>query len=83
MPRCSRREGTAAVAVGQVVAAGTLIGRVGNAGTSSEPHLHLHAFKIDATGRQAAVPITVTGLKSTAGVSLTGIPKGDTIYETP
>ena len=36
-----RRE-TVAVAVGERVTAGQLLGRVGNSGNSSEPHVHLH-----------------------------------------
>jgi hypothetical protein len=77
------RQGSARVALGQTVAAGTLIARVGNAGASSEPHLHFHAFKIDATDRQAAVPVAVNGMRSTTGAPLTGVPKGDTMYQTP
>lgn len=37
------RPGSVAVAVGDRVRAGQLLGRVGNSGNSSEPHLHLHA----------------------------------------
>ena len=77
------RQGTATVHVGQTVYAGSVIALVGNAGNSSEPHLHFHVFKIDATGRQVAVPITIPGLKSTSGASLTGIPKGGEMYLTP
>jgi hypothetical protein len=77
------RQGTATVTVGQTVYAGSVIALVGNAGNSSEPHLHFHAFKIDATGRQVAVPVTVPGLKSTSGASLSGIPKGGFQYFTP
>lgn len=36
--------GTVAVRVGQVVQPGDLIGRIGNSGNSSEPHLHLQAM---------------------------------------
>lgn len=39
------RQGSVAVSVGQELAEGTLIGRVGNSGNSSEPHLHIHAVK--------------------------------------
>lgn len=37
------RPGTVTVAVGDRVAAGQLLGEVGNSGNSTEPHLHLHA----------------------------------------
>ena len=36
------RRGTVAVAVGERVVAGQLLGHVGNSGNSSEPHVHLH-----------------------------------------
>jgi hypothetical protein len=77
------RQGTATVTVGQTVYAGSVIALVGNAGNSSEPHLHFHAFKIDATGRQVAVPVTVPGMRSLAGAALSGIPKGGFQYQTP
>jgi murein DD-endopeptidase MepM/ murein hydrolase activator NlpD len=71
------------VTVGQTVYAGSVIALVGNAGASDAPHLHFHAFKIDSTGRQAAVPITVPGMKSASGASVSGVPKGGLIYQTP
>jgi hypothetical protein len=77
------RQGSAVVAVGQVVAAGTKIAEVGNAGSSSEPHLHFHAFRVDNTGRVAAVPTVINGLTSLNGVGLAGIPKGGLRYQTP
>lgn len=36
------RPGTLSVKVGDVVKAGDLLGRVGNTGSSTEPHLHMH-----------------------------------------
>lgn len=77
------RQGTATVHVGQTVYAGSVIALVGNAGNSSEPHLHFHMFKIDSTGRQAAVAFQVPGMKSASGANVTGVPKGGFIYRTP
>jgi hypothetical protein len=48
--------GSAAVDSGRVVQAGAPVGRVGNSGNSSEPHLHVHATR-DGRG----VPITFAG----------------------
>lgn len=39
------REGTVAVTAGEHVVAGQDLGRVGNSGNTSEPHLHVHAVR--------------------------------------
>lgn len=51
--------GSLAVVEGQSVAVGTPIGRVGNSGNTTEPHLHIHAVDA-ATG--VAVPTTLGGV---------------------
>ena len=38
------RKGSLAVSAGESVTTGETLGRVGNSGNSSEPHLHMHAF---------------------------------------
>ena len=38
------RKGTIAVKGGEIVTQGEMLGRVGNSGNSSEPHLHMHAY---------------------------------------
>lgn len=38
------RKGSIAVQGGEIVSAGDTLGRVGNSGNSSEPHLHMHAY---------------------------------------
>lgn len=38
-------QGGVAVAAGQAVDAGQVVGRVGNSGNTSEPHLHIHAVQ--------------------------------------
>ena len=58
------REGSIAVEVGQRVAAGDLLGRIGNSGSATGPHLHIHAergpLKKDFSDN-TPVPITFEG----------------------
>jgi hypothetical protein len=51
------RPNSAVVEVGQSVKAGDMLARVGNAGSSSAPHLHLAAYRIDETGHINAIPM--------------------------
>lgn len=54
------QNGSVSVKVGDRVSAGQLIGKVGNSGGTSEPHLHIHAQKHVTTGSGstwAPVPI--------------------------
>jgi hypothetical protein len=44
------RPGTVAAGDGDDVAAGQVLGEVGNSGNSTEPHLHLHAEDADGVG---------------------------------
>ena len=61
------RSGSVAVAEGEPVRRGARLGRVGNSGNSTEPHLHVHAVRghstdplvVIATGE--AVPLTFGG----------------------
>ena len=61
------RSGSVAVARGDRVRRGTLLGRVGNSGNSTEPHLHIHAVRGSETDPGAvlatahAVPLTFNG----------------------
>lgn len=61
------RSGSVAVARGDRVRRGTLLGRVGNSGNSTEPHLHVHAVRGRETDPGAvlasapAVPLTFNG----------------------
>lgn len=43
------KQGSIVVSVGDVVSPGDLLGRIGNSGTSSEPHLHIHHQRQDPT----------------------------------
>ena len=58
---CHLQRGSVAVTTGQHVVSGQLVGRCGNSGNSTEPHLHLHVVD-DRDIRQArAVPIRFNG----------------------
>ncbi len=52
------------VTVGQLVVSGNLLGKVGNSGNTTEPHLHIHAERGGEPGvilDGEAVPITIDG----------------------
>lgn len=75
------RQGSATVKVGQRVKAGDVLGRVGNAGISSEPHLHFDTMGYDRTGRLRNIPVRIEGLKSPDGKPADGgVPKGGVEY---
>lgn len=74
------RQGSAVVKVGQHVAAGDPLGRVGNAGFSTEPHLHFACFRIDATGRVRALPMELKALRTLSGEEVKGVPVGGEQY---
>lgn len=52
------RRGTVLVSAGEQVVAGQPLGRVGNLGNSTEPHLHIHAER-DGVG----MPLVFGGVK--------------------
>jgi murein DD-endopeptidase MepM/ murein hydrolase activator NlpD len=67
---------------GQRVTAGQLLGQLGNAGQSTEPHLHFQYSEIDATGHQRPLAVRFIGLKSQDGRALNGVPRGGQEYQT-
>ncbi len=78
------RKGSATVKVGQPVKAGDVLGRVGNAGISSEPHLHFGYLGLDRTGRFRNIPVRIEGLKTVDGKPADGgVPKGRVEYDSP
>lgn len=58
---CHLQEDSVMVAPGQVVRAGEEVGRCGNSGNSTEPHLHLQVVDARDVARATAVPITFEG----------------------
>jgi hypothetical protein len=64
---------------GDPVNVGDLLGRVGNSGSSSEPHLHFGVSEIDKTGRLHLLPAQFEGLKTEQNLSVNAVP-GNGIY---
>lgn len=64
---CHLRQGGVDVRVGQRVAPGDPVGRCGNSGNSTEPHLHLQAMDARRPDRAGAVPITFRGVLPRGG----------------
>lgn len=54
------KQGSVIVSVGDTLAPGDVLGRVGNSGTSSEPHLHIHHQRQDPT--KTLYPLFAEGL---------------------
>ena len=67
------KKGSIAVSGGQIVTEGETLGRVGNSGNSSEPHLHMHAYiggTLDYNAGQG-VPMTFAGRFLVRGSTVT------------
>lgn len=58
---CHLQQGSGVVSVGQRVRVGDEIGRCGNSGNSTEPHVHVQAMTSADVERAASAPITFEG----------------------
>jgi hypothetical protein len=74
------RRGSVAVAAGDRVAAGAPIGRCGNSGNSSEPHLHFHLQTTPDLGRGDGLPAQFAAYRADGATVENGEPRrGQTI----
>lgn len=69
---CHLQWGSGAVRAGDHVRAGDLIGRCGNSGNSTEPHLHIQAFAGRSIEDARAVPMTFRGALPRNGTIVLG-----------
>lgn len=58
---CHLRRGSLAVRPGDPVRAGEVLGRCGNSGNSTEPHVHLQVMDAPDPTAARAVPFTLPG----------------------
>lgn len=58
---CHLQRGSVGVRLGQEVRVGEVLGRCGNSGNSTEPHVHLQAIDRADAGHAGPVPITFGG----------------------
>jgi hypothetical protein len=78
------RQGSAKVKVGDHVKAGQVLAHLGNAGSSSEPHLHFGYLIFDQkVGYYKNVPVRIMSLKSEDGRLVDGIMKDGFYIYTP
>ena len=76
--------GSVAVRVGDRVEAGQPLGRVGNSGNSSEPHVHLHLQDSPRVYFGEAIPFYFYGYRHSGRVVARGMPEGghrDGLYQ--
>ena len=64
---CHLQQGSVGVRPGQRVRVGETLGRCGNSGNSTEPHVHLQAIDRPDVLHAAAVPITFGGRLPSSG----------------
>ena len=77
---CHFRQGTVLVKPGDTVKAGDVLGRAGNSGNSSEPHLHYHLQDSGEFGKGRGLPAPFTGYRADGKPVDRGEPvKGQTI----
>ncbi|UUL76602.1 M23 family metallopeptidase [Pseudarthrobacter sp. Fe7] len=55
---CHLKRGSVCVEPGQRVGCGEPVGRCGNSGNSTEPHLHVQAMDLADPGRASALPVS-------------------------
>ena len=60
--------------------AGDLIGRCGNAGGTSEPHLHVGISRRDSEGFLRSLPMTLSKIKNGSGQAVSGVPADNDFY---
>ena len=70
------RRGTVAVAVGERVTASQLLGRVGNSGNSSEPHVHVHLQDTLRPYFGEAIPFYFSAYEQDGRLVDQGMPEG-------
>jgi len=68
------------VKVGDSVNAGDKIGEMGNTGDSSEPHLHVGIYTLDANGFLRSLPMSFNKIKDGSGNVVSGVPADDNFY---
>src|SRR5262249_3993062 len=68
------RQGSIVVNVGQAITRGTLLGRVGNSGLSTLPHLHVQSYALDSTGFAKSLAQSFLNLQTIQAAHVTGIP---------
>ena len=66
---CHLKRGSICVQPGQLVRSGEPVGRCGNSGNSTEPHVHVQAMDSADPGQASAVPVSFAG----------GLPRNGTV----
>jgi hypothetical protein len=73
------RPGSVAVKEGDIVAAGQLLGHVGNTGSSTEPHLHFHIIDRPQFLSGQGVPYEFANFSASPRIDIPTIPNSDVV----